>query len=472
MFKKIPGSTKYRINLQQDVIDVDGNVVDLQPVAGIATVELFGTVMDIDVRRLSLLAWYEAGAIDDLRSHLDKIVFKPVDSRILRVECGMLMTFKEPILFGSGFRIIPSFPHYAISLEGRVVDTRTNSSIEQVIDSDGYVSVFIRNPDKGKNKTVRVHRLMALAWLPNDDFLTRPFVNHMDGRKENYRLDNLEWCSLSENAQHALETGLTNTCVKMKSRDRLTGEIVFYRSGAEMSKKLGTTSSAASNYLNKLPGFLHRGRYEIKSQDDETPWYYEELTHDWKDGDPVKAIYSIRVLDKVTGELLTFTNVKKFCRAFKIKLNSINIEKAAEVFKDLYPSHELTITRNATRGPYQVIDLTSKKTIVVNSIQHAAEITGINRSGLQFDLCRGRKFIYVNRWMVVPGLGKVDRDQYVDKVSKHKRVLATHDGSGQTKQLHSAKEAARFSGLDYKSVDKSIRTGRIIKGWIFRALDQ
>lgn len=27
MFKKIPGSTKYRINLQQDVIDVDGNVV-------------------------------------------------------------------------------------------------------------------------------------------------------------------------------------------------------------------------------------------------------------------------------------------------------------------------------------------------------------------------------------------------------------------------------------------------------------
>lgn len=77
-----------------------------------------------------------------------------------------------------------------------------------------------------------------------------------------------------------------------------------------------------------------------------------------------------------------------------------------------------------------------------------------------------------NRWLVVPGLGKVDRDQYVDKVSKHKRVLATHDGSGQTKQLHSAKEAARFSGLDYKSVDKSIRTGRIIKGWIFRALDQ
>ena len=382
------------------------------------------------------------------------------------------MTFREPVQYGLDFRIIPSYPQYAISIDGRVLDTTTNVLVPQTVDADGYISVYIRNPDKCKNKTVRVHRLMALAWLPNDDFITRPFVNHIDGRKENYRLDNLEWCSLSENAQHALETGLTGTCVKMKSRDVKTGEVVFYTSGAEMSKKLGMSSSAASNYLNKLPGFLHRGRYEIKSLEDETPWYYEEIALDWKEGDPVKAIYSIRIIDKSTGELFSFTNVKAFCAKFEIKLPSYNIEKAAEIFKARFPGHELTVTRNAVHGPYQVQDLTSNQIVVVNSIQHAAALTGLNRSGLQYDLCRGRKFIYGERWIISAGLDKVDQSLYVDKVGKSKRIAVTDVKTGNVTNVGSLKEAARFSGLDYKSVDKSVRTGKTIKGWNFRALDQ
>lgn len=45
----------------------------------------------------------------------------------------------------------------------------------------------------GKQKHFSVHRLVAIAFLPNPDHL--PFVNHKDENKANNHVDNLEWCT-------------------------------------------------------------------------------------------------------------------------------------------------------------------------------------------------------------------------------------------------------------------------------------
>lgn len=55
-------------------------------------------------------------------------------------------------------------------------------------------------------QTVKVHRLVALHFLPEDP--TRLIVNHKDGNKINNQLNNLEWCTHRENLTHALTTGL------------------------------------------------------------------------------------------------------------------------------------------------------------------------------------------------------------------------------------------------------------------------
>lgn len=59
----------------------------------------------------------------------------------------------------------------------------------------------------GHKKTFRVHRLVLLAFNPieNNEELE---VNHKDGNKRNNRLDNLEWCTSSENQRHAFDNGL------------------------------------------------------------------------------------------------------------------------------------------------------------------------------------------------------------------------------------------------------------------------
>lgn len=60
-----------------------------------------------------------------------------------------------------------------------------------------------------KNKKAKmffVHKLVAHYFIPNPK--GKRYVNHLDGIKENNFANNLEWCTKSEDVQHAWDTGL------------------------------------------------------------------------------------------------------------------------------------------------------------------------------------------------------------------------------------------------------------------------
>jgi len=63
---------------------------------------------------------------------------------------------------------------------------------------NGYAHVQLHK--NGNVKSMRVHRLVAMAFILNPD--GKPHVNHIDGNKLNNHVSNLEWCTPSENEIH------------------------------------------------------------------------------------------------------------------------------------------------------------------------------------------------------------------------------------------------------------------------------
>lgn len=68
----------------------------------------------------------------------------------------------------------------------------------------GYMRCLLVKDNVRKN--IGVHRLVALAFIPNPD--NKKTVNHINGIKTDNRVENLEWCTVAENNRHARRLGL------------------------------------------------------------------------------------------------------------------------------------------------------------------------------------------------------------------------------------------------------------------------
>ncbi|XWX34266.1 HNH endonuclease [Staphylococcus phage PG-2021_4] len=103
------------------------------------------------------------------------------------------------------FKRLDNFPDYLIGDKGTVISYRRKSPIKLKgkIDKDGYIEYQLRDIE-GKRKYVRGHRLVLFAFKPNPNNL--PQINHINGIKNDNRVENLEWCTASENVQHTFDS--------------------------------------------------------------------------------------------------------------------------------------------------------------------------------------------------------------------------------------------------------------------------
>lgn len=92
---------------------------------------------------------------------------------------------------------IIKYPDYYVDDAGKVYSRKYGDlrELKQYPKTHGYLYVALSK--NGKKDYLRVHRLVAEAFIPNPDNL--PEVNHKDEDKTNNQVNNLEWCTPHDN---------------------------------------------------------------------------------------------------------------------------------------------------------------------------------------------------------------------------------------------------------------------------------
>ncbi len=123
---------------------------------------------------------------------------------------------------------IKNFPNYFVNELGQVKSgpkkTRKGFRLlKPMKESTNYTTVDLCKDGKIVRKLI--HRIVAEAFLPNLE--NKPQVNHINGIKDDNRLENLEWVTRSENQLHSIRTGLRHTRGENNSQCKLKSEDVL-----------------------------------------------------------------------------------------------------------------------------------------------------------------------------------------------------------------------------------------------------
>jgi hypothetical protein len=139
---------------------------------------------------------------------------------------------------------------YQVSNLGNIKSNKrkgTNGIITKQLSKIGYYIVDLYK--NSKRETKYLHRIIAETFISNPNNF--PCINHKNGIKTDNRIDNLEWCSYSENNKHAYSLGLKTNCKQIKQIDIKTNKTIktFY-SMNEASRQIHISQSSISLCCN------------------------------------------------------------------------------------------------------------------------------------------------------------------------------------------------------------------------------
>lgn len=136
---------------------------------------------------------------------------------------------------------------YKVSNTGFIFSIRTNKILSLRLDSSGYPHVILYK--SGKKYSKKVHRIVADTFLENP--YNKPQVNHIDENKQNNNINNLEWVTAKENANHGSRTQRSTEKHKIKIVSLSeSGLARIEKSGADMAERLGVDPSNIFHVLS------------------------------------------------------------------------------------------------------------------------------------------------------------------------------------------------------------------------------
>ena len=141
------------------------------------------------------------------------------------------------------WRKIPGHEGYEVSNLGRVKGLfhRVEAIKTGHVSGGGYLQIMLNGHQ------YLVHRLVALAFIPNPDNL--PYINHKDECKNNNCVDNLEWCDAKYNINYG--TGKSRSAASRKGR-KLSEETKHKMSESKKGVKTGSRSEEFKRKMSEI----------------------------------------------------------------------------------------------------------------------------------------------------------------------------------------------------------------------------
>lgn len=81
---------------------------------------------------------------------------------------------------------------------------RNGILLKKSLTPDGYEKIFVKSNKHKRGTTARVHRLVALAFIENNDPENKLEINHKDYNRANNNVNNLEWISHADNVRYSV----------------------------------------------------------------------------------------------------------------------------------------------------------------------------------------------------------------------------------------------------------------------------
>lgn len=121
----------------------------------------------------------------------------------------------------------------------------------------GYVTCGLALGKTGHGKTLTVHRLVAIAFIPKPSGNVE--VNHKNGIRDDNRVENLEWITHQQNIKHAFDIGIKSQIGEKCPRSILKNNQVIeirdkYQYGvitqSMLAREFGVSKSTIKNILS------------------------------------------------------------------------------------------------------------------------------------------------------------------------------------------------------------------------------
>ena len=158
---------------------------------------------------------------------------------------------------------ISDFPGYYVTVDGKVYSRKNNRHgylkdyhllKTKYTKHDGRPYVTLRNPKLGIRRLAKVHRLVALAYIPNPE--SKPCVCHKDNNPLNNHVDNLYWGTQAENMSQMRLDKRDYRKVSIRAHRRVIRLKSLGWSSSRIGKRFKVNRTCINRILNKYEALL------------------------------------------------------------------------------------------------------------------------------------------------------------------------------------------------------------------------